>query len=292
MAVWHMRFTVYFCFLVLASCSRGESAAPPITKNGEDSAGQVRNNIAKDVDGFVSALARLGYSGAVLLELNDTIVLQRGFGGLTEKARCRHKQLRFSTLGQSRRSLHSLAALKLIEDRKLTLESNIGEIFRDVPPDKRPITIRQLINHTSGLETYHDQDDPVQSRQQALRLIMNQKLRWSPGADYGYSNSGYTLLAMAIEHVTGLEFQAAARSLVLAPAAMKSTGWEGDKRAPPKVVAHGYFKNQDAGQPATDGLASYAILGAGGMYSTVADLQKLSRALRNREIIKECQVGH
>ena len=269
----------------LGGCRQSESASLPAARVPEiDATAIVRTPLGARIDSFVTDLATLGYSGSVLVEVDDTVVLARGFGLADRGAREPNRTDVAFDIGSVAKAVTALTVLKLVSEGTISLDQPVARHVGGLSADKQAITVRQLLDHTSGLQTYHDQDRERQTRAEAFSNIARQSLRWNAGEQYGYSNSGYTLLAMLIEQAAGESFQVAVRRRVLLPASMTSTGWEGDAGGKTVPAAHGYFRERDRGAPASGTTATWGILGAGGMYSTVTDLHKLSLALR-REVL-------
>jgi CubicO group peptidase (beta-lactamase class C family) len=136
------------------------------------------------------------------------------------------------------------------------------------------ITIRHLLTHTSGLLDYEDLIPEGTTEQlhdaDVLRLLESQKQRYfEPGTDYRYSNSGYALLALIVERESGMEFGAFLREVIFKPLGMDNTGVKDIANR-----AYGY-----TGMQRTDQSLTSAVLGDGGVYSSIDDLQKWDAAL-------------
>lgn len=149
------------------------------------------------------------------------------------------------------------------------------------------ITIQQLLEHTAGLETYHETgglgDFEAMTSDQAFEEITRRPLLATPGRRGNYSNSGYTLLALLIEAVSGQGYQEYVREHILIPAGMASTGFWGESFVPmaatPNVVL-------GCGSPDTWDY-SWVLVGNGGMVSTAEDLHRWVMALRGDAVLSE-----
>jgi CubicO group peptidase (beta-lactamase class C family) len=136
------------------------------------------------------------------------------------------------------------------------------------------ITIRHLLTHTSGVMDYEDLIPAGTTEQlrdaDALRLLESQdRVYFAPGTNYRYSNSGYALLALLVERESGMEFGAFLRETIFKPLGMDNTGVSDVANR-----AYGY-----TGLQRTDQSLTSAVLGDGGVYSSIDDLEKWDAAL-------------
>jgi CubicO group peptidase (beta-lactamase class C family) len=163
-----------------------------------------------------------------------------------------------------------------------------------VPDDKRDITIHHLLTHTSGLPPFHSfgadgvhGDFQVMHREEAERVIMARPLDFSPGEDWTYSNSGYTLLAAIVERVADRPFEAVLRSELLEPAGLTHTGLYFQPLWHDVAVARGYRESGDQGSPLewTNTEELWGLIGNGGVLSTIDDLARWHRALQDGMVL-------
>jgi CubicO group peptidase (beta-lactamase class C family) len=182
------------------------------------------------------------------------------------------------------------AVMLLVHDGKIRYDEPITEVFSEFPEYGRNITIRHLLNHTSGLRDYEDiyaeqmggnPPDPVPQITDAgvLRLLAQQAATvFPPGSRWRYSNSGYALLAMAVERLSGMPFQDFLRDRIFRPLQMDHTVAfvPGRNRVPNR--AFGYRKEKDA-WVFSDQSPTSAVLGDGGVYSSIDDLARWVHSL-------------
>jgi len=182
------------------------------------------------------------------------------------------------------------AILKLEVTGRLRASDPISRYLgRAVPGDKRGITIEHLLTHTSGLvEGLGDDYEPV-SRDELVRQALASKLRSAPGAEFHYSNTGYSLLAAIIEKASGEGYEPFLARHLFAPAGMHRTGYVLPKW-PRQLVAVEYdSEGRSQGRPidhpwAADG-PYWHLRGNGGMLSTAGDMFRWHRALLGDEIL-------
>jgi len=189
------------------------------------------------------------------------------------------------------------AVMLLVRDGKLRYEDRLTDIFPDFPEYGRGITVRHLLNHTSGLPDYEDlmpPADPSLPVEQVqiddagvLELLKGQKSGWFvPGALWRYSNSGYVLLGLVVERVSGRSFPTFLRERIFAPLKMDNTVAFVRGRASVPDRAFGYTKEKGRWR-FTDQSPTSATLGDGGVYSSLYDLTLWDEALRRHLLLGE-----
>lgn len=187
--------------------------------------------------------------------------------------------------GSVSKQFTAAAVLLLVHRGQVSLDDNIRKYFPEIPEYERPITVRQLLNHTSGLRDWGEVETiagwPRTTREythaHVLEIISRQHaLNYPPGDAWSYTNSGYNLSAMLVERVSGMSLQAFCRKEFFEPLGMTSTQWRDDFRriVPNRAIAYslrGSEWRQD--MPFED------IYGNGGLLTTVGDLLKWNNNL-------------
>ena len=220
-------------------------------------------------------LAESGYVGAALVAKNGEIVLMKGYG-LADRENGRPWQTdSILSVGSITKQFTAAAILKLETEGKLSVQDPIGKFFKTAPPDKRGITLHQLLTHTSGLDSDFAGDYDQVGRDAYVALIFASKLRSAPGTAHFYSNAGYSLLAAVVELASGQSYEAYLREHLLLPAGMKETGYRAPQWDRGRVPV-GYKDGKRWGTMlekawAPDG-PYWALRGNGGIETTLADL--------------------
>lgn len=175
------------------------------------------------------------------------------------------------------------AILRLAEEGKLSLDDRMRRWLPSLPASTDAITIRHLLTHTSGLIDYEDVMPPDTTEQlkdaDVLRLLESQtETCFAPGTSYRYSNSGYALLALIVERASGVSFATYLRGRVFAPLGMNATvaHEEGVSTVSNRAYGHSLV---DGKWTRTDQSTTSAVLGDGGIYSSIDDLAKWDAAL-------------
>lgn len=185
------------------------------------------------------------------------------------------------------------AVLMLVGEGRVALDAPIGRYVPDLPDVWRPATVRQLLQHTSGINSFSEHGAPpcpapcAPDRARATRDVLAEvsclPLDFVPGADWSYSNTGYLLLGLLVEAASGQSFETFLRDRVFAPLGMASTRMLDAEAVVPRL-ARGYswdgagFRNA----PELGGAVEFA---AGGLVSTVHDLGRWAAALGSDRLL-------
>ena len=235
------------------------------------------------------------FSGTVLLAKNGKAVFQKAYGLASKEYNVPNRiDTRFN-LGSINKIFTQVAIAQLAESGKLTLDDPIIKLLPDYPNRQaaEKITIRQLLDHKSGIGDYVNEKfsatpkDNFRRIADFLPLFAAEPLAFEPGTNNQYSNGGYIVLGAIIEKVSGQDYYTYVREHVFKPAGMENTEYyEADAVVP--NVATGYTLRSKAGGDARRNniyLRPGRGSSAGGGYSTTDDLLKFTIALRNRKLI-------
>jgi CubicO group peptidase (beta-lactamase class C family) len=183
-------------------------------------------------------------------------------------------------VGSVSKQFTAAAVVLLVERGQVSLDDDIRKYFPELPTYQRPVTVLQLLNHTSGLRDWGSLESiagwPRTTREythaHVLEILSRQHaLNYAPGEAWSYTNSGYNLAAMLVERVTGTTLQAFCKKEFFEPLGMASTQWRDNFRriVPNRAVAY----NKQEGEWRQD-MPFEDIYGNGGLLSTVGDLLK------------------
>ena len=256
---------------------------------------------AKRVDTLFAGLTSGREPGAAVAVVKEGDgVFERGYG-VTDLRTMRRIDARTNfRLASVTKQFTAAAVMLLVRDGKLRYEDRLTDIFPGFPEYGRAITVRQLLNHTSGLPDYEDLMPPVYSTlpveqvqirdDGVLELLKRQNSgKFVPGTKWAYSNSGYVLLGLVIEKISGRRFSGFLRDRIFAPLKMTATiAYEhGPEEVPDR--AFGHTRDGDGWQEADQSPTS-ATLGDGGVYSSISDLLKWDEALRRHTLLSETEM--
>jgi CubicO group peptidase (beta-lactamase class C family) len=276
------------CLAGLALPVAAVAQAPAAAPAGASASGQ-----AAAVDAVVQkAMQTRQFPGASVAVIKDgAVVLAKGYGTSdVEKSTAATGQTVYQ-LASVTKPFTAMATLMLVEDGKLSLDGKVTGILPGLPAAWAPVTVRHLLTHTSGLKSYTDvfrekkiADSQVFTRDEILALVKDAPLAFTPGERYAYCNTGYYLLGMIIEKVSGRPYAAFLGDRIFTPLGMTSTSIDDYADARP-VRARGYATAN--GQTT---LAAHTHptqpFSAGALVSTVVDLAKWDAALSARKLLK------
>jgi CubicO group peptidase (beta-lactamase class C family) len=268
------------CFLALSACSDPDSKDDGGTEPGDREA-EVRALIDDAVDG--------GFSGAILVTIDGERLLTEAHG-LADRDDAEPNTVETAfDVGSILKSFTATAIFKLVEDGVVELSDPLGELFPDVPADKSDITLLEIMQHRAGFDEYHDTtgDFEAMTRLEAREAIFAQELLFPPGTDEAYSNSGYTLLADVIETVSGEAFTDYVRSALFEPAGMEQSGFYSEPLWQSVDTAIGYDASTFGDNDPATWPYTWALVGNGGLVTTVGDLDRWLGALWGGRIVSE-----
>jgi CubicO group peptidase (beta-lactamase class C family) len=229
--------------------------------------------------------------GASVLVLRDGAPLvRRSYGMADLEAQVAATPQTNYRLASVSKQFTAASILLLAEDGRLGLDDKLRDWLPTLPRVADPITIRHLLTHTSGLIDYEDVMDPADTRQvhdaDVLKLLESQdRTYFAPGTGYRYSNSGYALLALIVERASKQRYADFLRERIFRPLGMANTvAYE----AGISEVAHrayGYSLENGA-WVRTDQSTTSAVLGDGGIYSSIDDLARWDAALYDERLLK------
>lgn len=180
----------------------------------------------------------------------------------------------------------AVAIMMLAERGKLSYDDKLVKYFPEFESFASNITISHLLTHTSGLLDHLDivKDNVTDwTNEDVVKLLKREnRVLFQPGEKTGYSNSGYVLLSMIVEKVSGASFSKFLEKNIFVPLGMKNTlVVEHNVKIPNKV--RGYSEINGQWQPADyDAFTT----GGGGIYSTIDDLEKWDRSFYTERLIK------
>lgn len=237
--------------------------------------------IASQLDARLHTLAgtKPGQTPALSVAIvqDGRITYARGFGSASPQTRFR--------IGSITKMFTAVAIMQLVEQRRVKLDAKVSEYLPDAP-HANEITVRELLNHTSGLWNYGDAvlnegkaATPV-TPHGILAYAGTHPLDFRPGSKYSYSNTGYVVLGLIVERVTGTSLHDDVREHILEPAGMHDTTF--DTVPAGTAFAAPYLSGDRPYVPTYDSSWFYAD---GDMISTASDLARFDLALLNGKLV-------
>lgn len=264
---------------VLAACLCARPAA----------AGDARIEAA--FDAYLQAATRHDhFSGTVLVARDGVPVFSRSYGMANYELDVPNTARTVYRIASLTKQFTALAVMQLQEQGRLKVGDSICQYIDQCPAAWQPITLRHLLTHTAGVENYSslpewDEVLALRSykRAELVALFRDLPLRFTPGKQFKYSNSGYVLLGMAIERASGKSYGDYLRERIFTPLGMSQSVYD-DSRALLANRASGYYSlgTRLINAPYMSPTVSYA---AGGIWSTVDDLLRWDQALYSERLL-------
>ncbi len=246
---------------------------------------------AAAIDSFFAKFVSAHDPGCAVFVIKDGLpVFRKGYGVAALRTLRKIGPETNFRLASLTKQFTAMAVMQLVHDRNLHYEDRLTDVFSDFPAYGKTITIRQLLNHTSGLTDYEDimakqyagiPDDKIPQIRDAgvLELLKRETAtKFTPGSHWAYSNSGYVVLAMVVEKRSGMSFGDFLRQRIFMP--LKMTDTLAYERGSNEVAHRAYGHTRTAeGWSETDQSSTSATLGDGGVYTSLDDLAKWDAAL-------------
>lgn len=231
--------------------------------------------------------------GASLLVIKDgAAVVRRGYGRSDLEAGVEAGPSTDYRLASVSKQFTAAAVLLLQEDGKLSIDDKARKWLPELPPATDAITLRHLLTHTSGLVDYEDlmgDDWQGQIRDAGVLALLSKadRLYFAPGSAYRYSNSAYALLSLVVERASGMAYPEFLQARIFGPLGMHDTlAYVAGGREPPHR-AWGYSETGNGGWERTDQSTTSAVLGDGGIYSSIDDLARWDAALYDDRLLDD-----
>jgi CubicO group peptidase (beta-lactamase class C family) len=254
------------------------------------------------IDEVFSSLKSSSAPGAaVLVVRHGHVVFRQGYGVTDLRTLHPIEPNTNFRLASFTKQFTATCIMLLVHDGKLYYDDHLTDIFPEFPAYGKSITIRNLLNHTSGLPDYEDlliakypntPEDKIPQILDAgvLQLLEQQSSgKFPPGSEWQYSNSGYAVLAMVVEKVSGKPFGKFLHDRIFAPLQMNHTLAYEKRKNEVLHRAYGHSKEKH-GWRETDQSPTSAVLGDGGIYSSINDLAKWDRALRKHTLLTAAEM--
>jgi len=244
----------------------------------------------KSIDDIMSAYQSSDKPGAsVLVFKDDKIVFKKGYGVSNVSTQEKITQNTNFRLASVTKQFTAMSILLLVQKGRLKLEDPLKKYFPSFPVYGKDIKINHLLTHTSGLMDYEDLIPPKQVMQlhdtNCLQLMYKANgLYFTPGAQYKYSNTGYAILALVVEKISGQDYGVFLKENIFKPLKMKySVAFEEGKSTIPNR-AFGYSMDNGSWVETDQSLTS-AVLGDGGIYTNTIEMTQWIKALWDYKLL-------
>ena len=250
---------------------------------------------ARLVDAMFAEYDKASPGAAVVVARGDSVVFARGYGLADVEHRVSITPSTSFRLASVTKQFTAAAVLSLVEDGRLGLDDRLGDLLDDVPAYARDVRVRQLLGHMSGVPDYEpivgSLDGPQVTDRDVLALLHHaSKLYFEPGTSWRYSNSGYALLALIVEHRSGETFARYLRQRLFDRAGMATAVAHVEGIDTVANRAYGYSRRGGA-WTRTDQNRTSAVLGDGGIYASAEELARWSAALDRHTVVSAASLS-
>jgi len=280
-----MRFLQTLIFLILIGFTF--SCTNPNKKLSEPS-----QNLKTKVDEYLLSLAQNNkFNGVAIISKNDSILYKGQMGFANRKSKKAFSDSSIFLIGSITKTFTATSILLMVDAGKISLNDQLSLFFPDFPKANQ-VTIKQLLTHTSGIRDYHEFKNWKKQSQfksltpkQVIDSILINPFRFEPNEKFSYSNSGYILLGLIIEKVSGLTFSEFITQNIAKPLQLSNTG-VCINGAEPNQLVEGYRTNPK-GVYNPDWINFNQPFSSGNMYSNLADLKVFTQALFKGKLISK-----
>jgi len=211
---------------------------------------------------------------------NDTLIFANGYGMANLEYSVPNSPETVYHLASVSKQFTAYAIILLAQQGKLSIDDDIRKYLPWFPNLKQKITIRNLLNHTSGIRDQWQllsiagtRLDDVITQEQIIKILSKQQeLNFNPGDAFSYSNSGYTLLAEIVKSVSGQSLRRFTDSAIFKPLGMTNTHFHDDYTEIEKNRSYSYDRKGSFGFK--NSILSYSTAGPTSLFSNVPDLSK------------------
>ena len=226
---------------------------------------------------------------AVRIEQSGELIFSDAIGIADIKSRDPLKVEHIFQIGSVTKQFTAMSILLLVQKGRIKLEDPLKKYFPSFPAYGKDIKIKNLLTHTSGLMDYEDLMSPSQAVQlhdtNCLQLMYKANgLYFAPGSQYKYSNTGYAILALIVEKISGQDYGVFLKENIFKPLKMKnSVAFEEGKSTIPNR-AYGY-SSDNGSWVETDQSITSAVLGDGGIYTNTIEMTQWIKALWDYKLL-------
>jgi CubicO group peptidase (beta-lactamase class C family) len=247
--------------------------------------GKETEGVLRDADSYIaSQAAKDSFRGTILVGINGKIAFEKGYGFANEEWSIPNSPSTVYRIFSMTKQFTGACILLLEERGLLKVQDPVSKYISDLPESWKTITIHELLTHTSGIPNYPDMNPRAKELErlgatprEMLAIAATKPLEFKPGTNLNYSNTGYILLGMVIEKISGQTYAEFLKKNIFDHLGMLNSGYDNQSLI---------LKNRASGYSTRDGRVINADFGdmrfpfaAGGIYSTVEDIFRWNEAL-------------
>ena len=236
------------------------------------------------------------FGGIIFVAQKGKVLISQGYGLADRELDVPNTPQTKYAIGSMSKSFTAMAIMILQENGQLTVQDPICNYIADCPATWKPITLHHLLTHTSGIRNYTDLYPELKDEvnicrehkpEEVIAYFKDLPLDFAPGSQWSYSNSGYFLLGVVIEKVSGESYETFIQKNILQPLGMSESGYDRSS-----TIVKNHASGYSIDRPYHDIINASCLdvsftYAAGGLYSTVGDLYKWDQALYTDQLVSQ-----
>jgi CubicO group peptidase (beta-lactamase class C family) len=285
-----MKHTLLLLAVSLTVCASVSRAQSPAAAGAIPKATPGPDSVEAKVDKLFAAWDKPDSPGAAVAVVRDGVVIyKRGYGIANLEYGIPITPATVFHVASVSKQFTAFSIMLLAKQGKLSVDDDIRKHLPEVPDFGKTITIQHLLHHTSGLRDQWEllamagwRLDDVITKEHILKMVRHEKeLNFEPGAEMLYCNTGYTLLAVIVERVSGQSFRQYTQDNIFKPLGMTNTHFHDDHEMIVKNRAYSYAPQKDGYKLSA---LNYANVGATSLFTTVEDLARWIHNFDNGDV--------
>lgn len=280
-------------FLLVAATAR---VAPSQTAQASAPAPAAVSALEASVEALAARhLAKPGSAGlSIAIARHGEVVLARGYGFADMEFDVKADENTLFRIGSVTKQFTSALVMRMVEQKKLALDDDLSQYVPDFPLQGHKVTIRQLLNHTSGIPSYTDIGEEWEKKwpleltdEELLALVKDKPFDFEPGAQWAYNNTGYYLLGMVLEKVSGKSYEKLIANEICKPLKLDRTRTDSNvDLIKNRAQGYAYRKSPFGGKLVNDQVLGTSQPGAAGMLlSTARELVQWQIAFTSGKVV-------
>ena len=247
---------------------------------------------ADQIDAVFKAWGNREVPGASLGIFKDgEILYSKGYGMANLEYNIPNDANSVFRIGSTSKQFTAACIVLLESEGKLSFDDPLSKFYPEFPEYAKKITVRHLLNHTSGIRDYlqlaylkgYDDDTHYKDAEIMSWLVRQTSLNFEPGEEYLYSNSGYWLLGQIVEKASGSNMADYARNNIFRPLEMRDTHFHNYHNRIVKNRASGYAPHSSGAFMIS--MTTLDMIGDGGIFTSINDIKKWDDAYYNSEVL-------
>lgn len=251
----------------------------------------VPDSITKKIDSiFIKWNTASSPGGTIGIVRNDSLIYSKGYGMANLEYAIHNEPATIFHMASISKQFTAFSIVLLAKQGKLQLDDDIHKYLSWFPDLKEKITIRHLLNHTSGIRDQWQllaisgtRLDDVITQEHIVKILSKQRaLNFKPGEKYSYSNSGFTMLAEIVKSVTGQSLRKFTDSAIFKPLGMINTHFHDDytEIVPNRSYSYGRIDSAHF----SNSTLSYSVAGATSLFTNITDMSKWAMNFYNHKV--------